>query len=450
MKKNDEIKIEITALNSDGYGVGRYLGEVVFVPNTLPGETVEAHIIKCAKNYSVGKLMRVLAPSKDRIEPKCKYFYSCGGCDFQFMNYDAQSKEKCESALKNINKLSGESLTIDKIISSDEQFFYRNKAQFPIKMVNGEVKIGFFAPRSHRIVDIDECILQQKQCNKIINVLREAINKFNVSVYDEETHSGVLRHAVARNACEGLMLILVANSNKKLPQDFIDFIAKSLTSIKSIIQNVNTQKGNVILGNDCITLWGNDFVRDEMCGITFNLRPKAFLQINTKQTENLYSRALELAQIDKDDIVFDAYCGIGIMSLMLAKKCKKLIGVEIVPEAIASAIEAAKINDVKNAEFLVGACEDVLPNLILKDQKPDVLVVDPPRAGCEESLLEAISKAEIKKIVYVSCNPSTLARDIKILSEFGYAASNLTFVDMFPQTKHIETVVLLNKQEVTP
>lgn len=445
MKKNEEIKIEITALNSDGYGVGRHLGEVVFVPNTLPGENVEAHIIKCAKNYSVGKLMRVLAPSKDRIEPKCKYFYSCGGCDFQFMNYDAQLKEKCESALKNINKLSGKNLTIDKIIAADEQFFYRNKAQFPIKTVNGEVKIGFFAPRSHRIVDINECILQQKNCNKIISVLREAITKFNVSVYDEEAHTGILRHAIARNAKDGIMLILVTNSAKKFPQAFVNYIIEQLPVVKSIIQNVNTQKSNIILGADCITLWGNDYIRDEMCGIAFNLRPKAFLQINTKQTENLYSRVLELAQIDKDDIVFDAYCGIGVMSLMLAKKCKKLIGVEIVPEAIASAIEAAKINDVNNAEFLVGACEDVLPDLILKDQKPDVLVVDPPRAGCEESLLEAISKAEIKKIVYVSCNPSTLARDIKILSEFGYAASNLTFVDMFPQTKHIESVALLKR-----
>ncbi len=445
MKKNDEIKIEITALNSDGFGVGRHLGEVVFVPNTLPGEKVEAHIIKCAKNYSVGKLMRVLVSSKDRIAPKCKYFNSCGGCDFQFINYEAQLNEKCQSALNNINKLSGENLTVSKIIPAKEQYFYRNKAQFPIKKANNEVKIGFFAPRSHRIVDIDKCILQQNECNDVILAMRKAIEKFNVSIYDEEAHSGILRHVIARKAKDGLMLIIVTNTHKKLSQDFINYLASQLPNAKSIIQNVNTQKGNIILGNDCITLCGSDFVRDEMCGILFNLRPKAFLQINTKQTENLYSRAAELAQINKDDIVFDAYCGIGIMSLMLAKKCKKLIGVEIVPEAIESAKEAAKINNIDNAEFIVGACEDVLPDLILKDQKPDVLVVDPPRAGCEESLLKAVSAAEIKRIVYVSCNPSTLARDIKILSAHGYKASELTFIDMFPQTKHIETAVLLTK-----
>ncbi len=446
MRKNDIITIKITDLNSDGAGVGRVNGEVVFVPYALPDELVEALIIKCAKNYSVGKLLNVLEPSKCRTDAPCPYFYKCGGCDFQHLNYNEQLRLKCETALKNTNKLSGKNFESYCVIGAENIFNYRNKAQFPISTDKSGVVVGFFSSHSHRVVPIESCMLQTNECNSVIPAIKIALKKVNVSIYDEEKHVGVLRHIIARSGKHGLMLILVTNSAKRLPDELIRALKEALPSLTTIIQNINTKKGNIILGSECITLFGNGFVEDEMCGINFKLRPLAFLQVNSHQAEKLYNKVLEIADLSGNEIVFDAYCGIGIMSLMLAQKAKKLIGVEIVPEAITTAKETATSNNISNAEFFVGACENVLPDLLKKGEKPDVLVVDPPRAGCEESLLKAISQADIKKIVYVSCNPATLARDIKFLAQEGYSASKLTFVDMFCHTKHIETIVCLTRE----
>jgi 23S rRNA (uracil1939-C5)-methyltransferase len=447
MKKNDTVQINITDLNSEGAGVGRIDGQVIFVPYALPNETVEALIIKVAKNYAIGKLQKVISPNYMRKEPDCKYFYKCGGCDFQHIKYEEQLKLKCESTIKNIKKLSGLDINIKSIVGADDYYNYRNKAQYPVATdKEGNTVIGFFSPRSHRVVSIDSCMLQDESCNSIIPIIKEVIEKINIPIYDEATHKGILRHVIARSSKYGLMIILVTNSTKRLPDALTEELKKRLNTISTIIQNINTEKGNIILGKQCITLYGDGFISDTMCGITFRLRPLAFLQVNRIQAEKLYNVALDFAELSGNEIVFDAYCGIGIMSLMLAKKAKKMIGVEIVPEAISTAKESMKLNNVSNAEFYTGACEEILPELLKKGEKPDVLVVDPPRAGCESSLLEAIAKADIKKIVYVSCNPSTLARDIKILSEFGYCSSDVVFVDMFCQTKHIESVVCLSRK----
>ena len=411
MKKNETVKVHITDLNSDGAGVGRVDGQVIFVPYALPNEEVEALIIKIAKNYCVGKLTKVIRSSPNRTEAKCPYFFRCGGCDFQHLEYSKQLELKCASTIKNINKIARSDLKIKEIIPAENQWNYRNKAQFPIsKDRDGNIILGFFSPKSHRVISINSCLLQTEKCNSVISAVKKAAKIANVSVYDEITHSGVLRHAVARSSENGLMLIIVTNSNKPLPDKFIETIKAELPHLTTLVQNFNTQKGNIILGDRCVTLFGDGYILHQMDGLRFKLRPLAFLQINTQQTEKLYSTAIKLASLSGNEIVFDAYCGIGVMSLMLAKKAKKLIGVEIVPEAIETAKESALENNVNNTEFLVGACEDVLPKLLAKGEKPDVLVVDPPRAGCEETLLQAISDAEIKKIVYVSCNPATLAR----------------------------------------
>lgn len=447
MKKNDVITLEISDINSEGAGVGRYDGQVVFVPYALPNEKIEALIIKDAKNYAVGKLLKVITSSEFRRTPECPYFYKCGGCDFQHLEYNEQLNLKCNSTIKNIQKLSGTDIEIEKIVGADKLWNYRNKAQFPIsKDKDGNVVIGFFSPRSHRVVSIDKCMLQEEKCNSIIETVKELVIKYNIQIYDEFLHKGILRHVIARSSDNGLMVIFVTNSRKKLPEGFVNDLISSNNTITTIVQNFNCEKGNIILGSECVTLFGNGYIDDVICDIKFKLGPLAFLQVNHLQAEKLYNIAVDMAELSGEEIVFDAYCGIGIMSLMLAKKSKKVIGVEIVPEAIKTAKETAKLNNINNAEFLVGACESVLPDLLKNGQKPDVLVVDPPRAGCEESLLYAISESDIKKIVYVSCNPATLARDIKILKELGYTSSNATFVDMFCHTKHIETVCMLSKR----
>lgn len=449
MKKNDIITLTITDTNSDGAGVGRYDGAVVFVPYALPNETVEVLIIKIAKNYCVGKIQKIIIPSESRIEPKCPYFYRCGGCDFQHMEYSAQLKEKRSSTISNIRKLSGADINVEKIIGAENIWSYRTKAQVPIGCdKNGNPILGFFSPKSHNIISVDKCLLQSEKCNKVIPAVKEAIKKTGVSVYDEKTHKGVLRHAIGRSSKSGLTVIVVTNTKKRLPLAFIEEMRNNLPEMTSLVQNFNLTTGNIILGNENILLWGKEYLEDELCGIKFHLRPMAFLQVNPYQAEKLYNIAVEKACLTGNETVFDAYCGIGIMSLMLAKNAKKLYGVEIIPEATESARESAKLNNIENAEFLTGKCEDVLPQLIKKKIKPDVLVVDPPRAGCERSLLEAIANADIKKIVYVSCNPATLARDIKVLSELGYSPSDVTFVDMFCHTKHIESVVCLTKNNI--
>ncbi len=448
MKKNEIITVEITDINSEGAGVGRVDGQVIFVPYSLPGEIIEVLIIKVAKTYAVGKLQKIIKTSEKRIEPKCPYFYKCGGCDYQHISYEHQLEMKCLSTIKNIQKLSqNPNINIKNIIGADTIWNYRNKAQYPVSLdKDGNVILGFFSPRSHRVVSIDKCILQNDKCNSIIKTIKALATKHNISIYNEIAHKGVLRHVIARTSKNELMVILVTNQSTKLPDFFIKDVKESLPQITTLIQNVNTKKGNIILGNECITLLGNGYINDSMCGVDFKLRPLAFLQVNPKQAEKLYNTALEFASLTGNEIVFDAYCGIGVMSLMLAKNSKKLIGVEIVSEAIETAKESAKINNINNAEFYVGACEEVLPQLLKKGDKPDVLVVDPPRAGCDETLLNAIAENDIKKIVYVSCNPATLARDIKILNDLNYDCSDVIFVDMFCHTKHIESVVCLTRR----
>lgn len=447
MKKNDIITIKITDINSEGAGVGRLDGQVVFVPYALPNETIETLIIKVSKNYAIGKLQKVIVPSVSRQEPLCPYFYKCGGCDFQHLKYEEELNLKCSSTIKNIQKLSSSDIQIKNIVGANKLWNYRNKAQFPIsKDKDGNIVIGFFSPRSHRVVSINNCMLQEEKCNSIIDTMKNLCQKHNISIYNELAHKGILRHVIARSSNDGLMIILVTNLKKKLPEGFIKDIISKNKNITTIIQNLNCEKGNIILGKECETLYGDGYIFDNLCDIKFKLGPLAFLQVNRLQAEKLYNIAVDMAELNGNEIVFDAYCGIGIMSLMLAKKSKKVIGVEIVPEAIKTAKETAELNNVNNAEFIVGACEDILPNLLKKGQKPDVLVVDPPRAGCEESLLNAIADNDIKKIVYVSCNPATLARDIKILSTLGYKTSDITFVDMFCHTKHIESVVCLNRE----
>jgi len=447
LQKNKTYIMTIDNLNSEGAGVGRINGMVVFVPLALPGEEIEVLIIKASKSYCVGKLQRVLKASSSRVEPPCPFYVRCGGCVLQHMEYQAQLRAKRHHTEETLSRISHLPIKIEQFIGMDNPWEYRNKAQLPIgKKSDGSTAIGFFARRSHDIIDINACMLQEKSCSAVIAAVRKAIAMTGTLIYDEEKHIGLLRHIVVRVSFSTgkLMLILVTNGNA-LPQKekWIALLRAELPQMESLVQNINTQRGNIILGNSCVTLWGKDTITDSLYGIEFELSPLSFLQVNPVQAEKLYEQAIEKAGLTGNELVLDAYCGIGIMTQLLAKRAKKAIGVEIIPQAIEAAKASAIKNGVENVEFLCGACEEVLPRLIKEGMRPDVLVVDPPRAGCDAALLKAIAEAKINKIVYVSCDPSTLAKDIALLAEYGYNTSPVTCVDMFPMTGHVESVMLI-------
>lgn len=449
LQKNQNVRLKIEDLNSEGAGVGRTEGMVVFVPMALPGEEVEALIIKTNKSYCVGKLLRVLQASPDRVEPPCPYFPRCGGCQLQHMSYPAQLRAKAKHTQETLQRIGHCDTTVGECLGMEQPWRYRNKAQLPIgREADDSLSVGFFALRSHRIIDIADCMLQPEVCRRALAVVRSIIEETNTSVYDENTHRGLLRHLVVRVSRQhGTIMVMLAANGSNLPQKeiWVQRLRAALPEMVSFILNMNTQKGNIILGEKCITLWGSPTLPDRLCGLDFALAPLAFLQVNPLQAERLYGLAVEAAGLRGEEIVLDAYCGIGILTQRLAQKAKKAIGVEIVPDAIEAAKASAAQNGVSNAEFLCGACEELLPEMIQKGLRPDVLVLDPPRAGCEEKLLRAVGQADIPKIVYISCNPATLAKDMALLREYGYESHPAVCVDMFPMTGHVETVVLMER-----
>ncbi len=440
MKKNDIFEIEITGTTEDGDGVGRAEGMAVFVPYALLGERVRVLIVKVLKNYAAGKLMEVIHPSPNRIKSQCQYFYKCGGCRFWNVDYQTEleyKRQKVEDCIRRIAKLD---LKVPPVLGAKEQCGYRNKGQFPVS-ADG---IGIYAQHSHRVIDIEGCIIQDETNPCVLKAVRQWMSDYNIEPYNEETGKGCVRHIYTRSADSGKMVCIVSNT-ENLPhsEELAELLRDSVDGLTGVLQNFNNKKTNVVLGTRFRTLWGSDYITDKLGDCTFKLSPLSFYQVNKAQTEVLYSVARDFAGLSGGEVVWDLYCGTGTIGQFMAKSAKKIVGIEVVPQAIANAKENAELNGIENCEYYCGTAEEIAPRL--KGETPDVVILDPPRKGCEESLLKTVSRTGAKRIVYVSCKPSTLARDLKILTNLGYHAEKLQPVDLFPRTPHIENVCVLSK-----
>ncbi|MDM0674228.1 23S rRNA (uracil(1939)-C(5))-methyltransferase RlmD [Clostridium perfringens] len=454
VEKNKEYIFDIISQGYEGEGIAKIDNKYpIFIEGALKGEKVKVRIVKVNKNFAYGKLMEVLEASEERVNPSCAIYKRCGGCKLQHASYKAQLDFKWDRVKDCVSKIGKLDPSIVKYpLGMEEPWRYRNKVQLPIGLINGEVKIGFFAPRSHDIIDMESCLIQDEIGDKVVKLTREWIEKFNIRPYNvdgEYDEKGIVRHIMIRRGftTNEVMVVLVTNG-EKLPhkEEFVDLMVKNIPGIKSIIQNINSKKTNVILGLESKTLWGEDTISDYIGDFRFNISPLSFFQVNPIQTEVLYGKALEYANLTGNEEVFDAYCGTGTITLFLSQRAKKVYGVEIIPQAIDNAWINAKENKVENVEFFVGESEVVIPDLINKGVKADVVVVDPPRKGCDKKLLDAITNINAKKIVYVSCDPSTLGRDLAILEENGYKTLEVQPVDMFPNTSHVENVAKLIKK----
>jgi 23S rRNA (uracil1939-C5)-methyltransferase len=445
--KNDYIDVVFEDLTHDGAGVAKVDGYPLFVPNGLPGEKAKVKVIKVNKSYGIGRLIELYEESPFRVEISQDEQHKYGGCQLEHISYEGQLKYKenqVRQVLTRIGKL--ENVVIHPILGMENPWHYRNKAQVPVGEKDGKLIAGFFKPRSHEIVDTDESLIQIKEVNDAINIVKNICNKYGISAYQEEAHKGVLRHIMARYGKQtGEMMVVLITRTADLPHknELVKEIISLLPQVKSIVHNVNSKRTNVILGEKTTVLWGNEVIYDYIGNVKFAISALSFYQVNPDQTRVLYEKALEYANLSGEETVIDAYCGIGTISLFLAQKARRVFGVEVVPEAIEDAKRNAGLNSIKNAEFAAGEAEVVIPKWYKKGNVADVLVVDPPRKGCDEALLQTIIEMKPKKVVYVSCNPATLARDLRILEDGGYKTIEVQPVDMFPQTTHCEAVVKL-------
>ena len=447
LNKNDDIELRIDSLGSEGQGVGRYEGMAVFVPFALPNELVKAHIIKVAKNYAVGKLIKVIEPSKVRREPRCSSFTRCGGCNLMHMDYAAQLEYKrdlVENAFARIAKIEG--VHVENTIGMDEPYHYRNKAAFPFAMVDGRMCFGFFAPRSHRLIPIDGCFIEQEPLYNVASAVHCWAEENEIQPYDEETGSGTIRHVVSRITTSGdIMAVIVTKGKPKKLNKLVDMLKERCEGIKSIILNRNDEDTNVIFGRSYETLWGEDSLTENLCGFEFSVSAASFLQVNPVQTECLYAQ-VEAFLPEKDGFeAIDVYCGTGTISMILSKRAKHVTGIENIKPAVEDAARNAERNGAGNADFICADAAEALPELIEKGTRPDVIVIDPPRKGCDKAVLNAITGSAVQRVIYVSCDPATLARDVRILVDGGYSIQKVQPIDMFPQTAHVETVCLLSK-----
>ena len=451
-RKNDLVTLEIEDCGIDGEGIGKADGFTVFVKDAVIGDTVTAKIIKAKKNYGYGRLMEVLKPSPYRVEPKCEFARQCGGCQLQALSYDQQLVFKTNKVKGHLERIGGfTDIPMEPIIGMDELFHYRNKAQFPVgRNKEGKIVTGFYAGRTHNIIENRDCALGVAENKEVLDRVIAHMEKYGIEPYNEATGKGLVRHVLIRYGyfTKEVMVCLILNGNK-IPKE--ELLVKSLCEIPgmtSITINVNKKHSNVILGEEIRLLWGQEYITDRIGDISYQISPLSFYQVNPMQTQKLYAKALEYADLHGEETVWDLYCGIGTISLFLAQKAKFVRGVEIVPAAIENAKENAKLNGLENTEFFVGKAEEVLPREYKKNGVyADVIVVDPPRKGCDETLLETMIEMNPERIVYVSCDSATLARDLKYLCERGYELRKVCPVDQFGMTVHVETVVLLSHKK---
>ena len=451
MKKNDEFELLITGMTAEGNGVGHKDGMAVFVSNTAVGDTVLAHAIKVKKNYAVAKAMEIITPSADRIEVDCPVFNRCGGCVYRHISYDAELKIKQQKVDDAFKRIGGLDVTLQPIVGSAKTDFYRNKAQLPVGNEKGNIKVGFYSFHSHNIVDCGCCKLQPEVFSEIAEKFKSWAEESNISVYDELTHKGLLRHLYIRGSKgnKNLSVCVVINGNA-LPEADSLWQAISPLGVTGLSININREKTNVILGDTVKELYGKAYIEDSLLDTEFGISPLSFYQVNRDQTENLYSIAAEYAALTPETVLLDMYCGVGTIGLTMAKKVKELIGVEIVAPAIEDAKKNAALNSISNARFICGDASKAADELKKEGIKPDVIILDPPRKGCDEALIKTVAEMSPERIVYVSCDPATLARDCAIFATLGYTVAEksdgthfVTPVDMFPRTAHVETVALL-------
>lgn len=445
------LELEITGLNHEGAGVGRHEGYTLFVPQALPTERVRAKVVHAKKQYGFAELLEIITPSANRVAPPCEVFHRCGGCSLQHLDYQEQLLHKQQIVRDNLRRIGGfdvegdSAITVHPTLGMSDPWRYRNKAQVPIGEQDGGLVGGFYAEKSHDIIDIDACLIQQEANDVVVRAVKKIAARLDIQPYDEVRHTGLLRHVVSKvGAATGEVMVVLITTEAFIPQRdlLIQLIQTEVPNVKSIVQNINPHKTNVIFGDETITLWGDDVIHDYIGPIKFAISARSFYQVNPAQTEVLYSKTLEYAGLTGGERVIDAYCGIGTISLFLAQKAKHVYGVEIVPEAIADANRNAKLNGFENVTFEVGAAEAVIPAWKEQGIEADVIVVDPPRKGCDEALLTTILQMKPKRVVYVSCNPSTLARDLKVLAD-RYEVKEVQPVDMFPHTGHVESVAML-------
>ncbi|MDP2891922.1 MAG: 23S rRNA (uracil(1939)-C(5))-methyltransferase RlmD [Bacillota bacterium] len=450
LKKNQEIILTVDDLSSEGQGIGRYEGYAVFVDGVLPLEQAIVRIIKTTPSYAVGQLKEILQPSSQRVIPPCPVYAKCGGCQLQHLSYTLQLTFKKKAVVDALERIGGiKNISVEEIASMNEPWRYRAKSAFPVGNDKGRAVIGFFSPRSHRIVDISSCMIQDASGDSVIAAVREWINKYKILPYDEVRRLGLVRHVMFRSVTDGGVMVVIVTNGKELPHPdrLIAILKNHVRGICSVIQNINTAETNVILGPKNITLWGRETIEETLNGLKFSISPNSFFQVNIEQTKKLYEKVLEYAAPERNRIVIDAFCGTGTITLLLAHSAKKVYGIEFVREAVNDARDNAKRNGIQNAEFICGRVDEEIKRLSQNGVQPDTIILDPPRKGCSGAELEAAAATGAKTIVYVSCNPATMARDAAILVGKGYAAKAVTPVDMFPQTIHVECCLLLTRQE---
>ena len=448
-KLNDIIEVNITGLGSSGEGVGKADGFTVFVHGALPGEKVSVKLFQVKKSYASGRILNILEESPQRVKPQCAFYEKCGGCQLQHLSYEGQlavKRQQVKDAIERIGHITG--CEVLPVLGMENPWHYRNKMQFPAAKTEGKIQIGCYAALTHNVINIDDCLIQKQANNKIMQVVRQWMQQFNISAYDETTGKGVVRHVMGRAGAktgEVMAVIVIACYDIPHAGELVTMLKTEVDGLKSIVQNINKKRTNIIMGAKNRVLYGKSTIKDRLGNLKFNISPLSFFQVNSAQTEKLYATALDFAALSGKETVIDCYCGTGTISLYLAQKARKVYGIEIVEPAIKDANKNAKANNIANAEFICGDAALEMPALLKSGVKPDTVLLDPPRAGCDKKVLAAIAGVKSEKIVYVSCNPASLARDMAFLTENGYKAVKAQPVDMFPMTSHIETVVLLSK-----
>ena len=452
MKSGERYEIEITAFDHEGRGICRINGYTVFVENAVMGDQLLIELTKCNKNYGFGKIIQILTPSVHRGKPNCLHYQKCGACQFMHIEYSFQLAMKKRIVADALSRIGGFShIAVNDVIGTKEVFRYRNKSQFPVINQNGRTKIGYYERNSHKAVNMTDCLVSNEAVSALLSIIRRFMDEKKIAAYDEAAHTGFIRHVFVRNSSEGrqIMAVIVINGTA-LPhqEELVQALIRQIPNLKSIYLNINQSQTNLILGPKSILIYGNETITDTILGKKFSISPESFYQVNCEQTQVLYQTAIDMADIRSSDTVFDLYCGIGTISLCAAGLAKEVIGVEYVNKAVLDAEKNAEINSIPNVRFYAGAAEQIVPELVSKGVRADKVILDPPRKGAQPEVLEAIANAQPEQIVYVSCNPATLARDLKLLCERGFKLCEVQPVDMFPQTNHVETVVLLSKGEI--
>ena len=453
VEKNKEYVVEIIDNGFEGEGIAKINDFTIFVPNAIKGEKVKILIVKVLKSYGYGKIIDLLEKSIDRVKSDCDTYKRCGGCSLRHIKYEKTLEMKQNAVQSLVNKFLKNKIEVQKTLGMENPYYYRNKAQYPVgKNSEGKAQIGVFANRTHEIIPIQECYIQNKKSQEVAKFVIEFINANNISVYNEKTRKGLVRHIVTKVGVKTneIMCVLVING-KEIPKEkeLVTEVTKKFPEVKTIVKNINTQNTNVVMGKENIVIYGSGYIKDQLGKYIFKISPHSFYQVNPIQAENLYNIGVQAANISKNDIVFDLYCGIGTISLFMAQYAKKVYGIEIVEQAIQDAKENAKINNIENAEFIAGDVENVLDDLIkIKKVIPDVIMIDPPRKGMDNKSVENILNIKPKKLVYISCNPATLVRDLAKFEE-EYEVKTIKPVDMFPFTSHVECVSVLKLKEST-